>query len=133
MVGGIGMGGGYALGYALENPGVGSVTAIGGRKLGLSHPKLKEVLHGDFANCSALAETFSGQYAAVFCVGTYTGAVSGCGAPYHNGGLHDRVGAAAAENPCELGADPTGRSRLAFARYKDSFCGAISRAREQQT
>jgi hypothetical protein len=40
------------------------------------HPKLKEVLHGDFADCSALGETLSGQYAAVFCLGTYTGAVS---------------------------------------------------------
>ena len=57
-------------------PPVGSVTSIGRRKLGISHPKLKEVLHQDFADCSALAETLSGQDAAVFCLGTYTGAVS---------------------------------------------------------
>jgi len=36
-------------------------TAIGRKKLGLSHSKLKEVLHQDFADCSALAEALSGQ------------------------------------------------------------------------
>jgi len=44
IVGATGMVGGYALRYALENPGVGSVTAIGRSKIGLSHPKLQEVL-----------------------------------------------------------------------------------------
>ena len=76
IVGATGMVGGYALRYALENAAVASVTAIGRRKLGLSHPKLKEVLHGDFADCSALAEPLSGQDAAAFCLGMYTGAVS---------------------------------------------------------
>jgi hypothetical protein len=32
------------------------VTAIGRKKLGFSHPKLKEALHRDFGDCSALAE-----------------------------------------------------------------------------
>jgi len=75
IVGATGMVGGYALRYALENSAVGSVTSIGRRKLGISHPKLEEVLHPDFANCSALAGTLSGQDAAVFCLGAYTGAV----------------------------------------------------------
>jgi hypothetical protein len=48
--------GGYALRYGLENSGVGSVTSIGRRKLGISHTKLTEVLHRDFADFSALAE-----------------------------------------------------------------------------
>jgi hypothetical protein len=74
IVGATGMVGGYALRYALDHPAVGRVTAIGRRKLGLPHPKL-EVLHRDFADCSALAETLSGQDAAIFCLGTYTGSV----------------------------------------------------------
>jgi len=45
IVGATGMVGGYALHYALENPAVAGVTAIGRRKVGISHPKLKEVLH----------------------------------------------------------------------------------------
>lgn len=68
--------GGYALRYALGHPAIGLVTAIGRRMLGISHPKLKEVLHPDFADCSALADALSSQNAAVFCLGAYTGAVS---------------------------------------------------------
>ena len=126
IVGATGMVGGYALRYALENPAVGSVTAIGRRKLGISHPKLKEVLHQDFADCSALAETLSGQDAAIFCLGTYTGAVSDAElrtitvdytiefARVLRGSSPD----AAFSFLSGSGADPTGRSRLAFARYK---------------
>src|SRR5580658_7249196 len=75
IVGATGMVGGYAFRYALDNPAVGRVTVIGRRKLDISHPKLKEVLHHDFANCSALAAPLSGQDAAVFCLGTYSGSV----------------------------------------------------------
>src|SRR4029077_20053583 len=56
IVGATGMVGGCALRYALEHPAVGLVTTIGRRKVGISHSKLKEVLHQDFADCSALAE-----------------------------------------------------------------------------
>jgi hypothetical protein len=42
------------------------VTAIGRRSLGISHPKLKEVLHQDFADCSALTDALAGQDATVF-------------------------------------------------------------------
>src|SRR5882724_42071 len=76
IVGATGMVGGYALRYALDHPGVECVTAIGRRKLGISHSKLDEVLHRDFADCSALEGTLSGQNAAIFCLGTYTGSVS---------------------------------------------------------
>jgi hypothetical protein len=59
IVGATGMVGGYALRYALENPAVASVTAIGRKTVGISHPKLKEVLHRDFADCSGLADALS--------------------------------------------------------------------------
>jgi hypothetical protein len=72
IVGATGMVGGCALRYALNDPAIGLVAAIGRKSLGISHPKLREVLHQDFADCSALA----GQDAAVFCLGAYTGAVS---------------------------------------------------------
>jgi hypothetical protein len=70
IVGATGMVGGYALRYGLDHPAVGSVTSIGRRKLGISHPKLKEVLHQNFADCSALAGELSVQDAAVFCLGS---------------------------------------------------------------
>ena len=55
IVGATGMVGGYALRYALDNSDVKSVTSIGRKKLGISHPKLKEVLHQNFADCSPFA------------------------------------------------------------------------------
>ena len=76
IVGATGMVGGYALRCALGHHSVERVTTIGRKNLGISHPKLEEVLHRDFADCSALAEALSGQDAAVFCLGAYTGAVS---------------------------------------------------------
>jgi len=76
IVGATGMVGGYALRYALDHPSVGAATAIGRKPTGLTHPKLNEVLHQDFADCSALSGALSGQDAAMFCLGVYTGAVS---------------------------------------------------------
>ncbi len=126
IIGATGMVGGYALRYALENAAVGSVTAIGRRKLGISHPKLNEVLHRDFADCSALADTLSGQDAAVFCLGTYTATVPDAElrtitvdytiefARVLRGGSPN----AAFSFLSGSGADPTGRSRMPFARYK---------------
>jgi len=133
IVGATGMVGGYALHYALENPAVAGVTAIGRKKLGISHPKLTEVLHQDFADCSVLAETLSGQDAAVFCLGAYTGAVADAElrtitvdytvefARVFRSSSSDAVFSFLSGN----GADPTGRSRLAFARYKGEAENAL--------
>jgi uncharacterized protein YbjT (DUF2867 family) len=102
------------------------VTAIGRRKLGLSHPKLAEVLHRDFADCSALAGALSGQDAAIFCLGTYTGSVSDAELRKVTGHytvefarvLHSSSPGAAFSFLSGSGADPIGRSRMAFARNK---------------
>ena len=126
IVGASGMVGGYALRYALDNPAVGSVVSIGRRKLGISHPKLKEVLHQGFADCSPLADTLSSQDAAVYCLGTYTGSVSDSElrkitvdyTVEFTRVLHSSSPDAAFSFLSGSGADPTGRSRMAFARYK---------------
>jgi uncharacterized protein YbjT (DUF2867 family) len=126
IVGATGMVGGCALRYALDHPAVGAVTAIGRRKLGISHPKLKEVLHQDFADCSALANALSGQDAAIFCLGAYTGAVPDAELRRVTVDypiafarvLHAASPAAVFSFLSGSGADPTGRGRLAFARYK---------------
>jgi uncharacterized protein YbjT (DUF2867 family) len=126
VVGATGMVGGYAIRCALSDPAVARVTAIGRRKLGISHPKPKEVVHRDFADCSALADELSGQNAAVFCLGTYTGAVSD--KELRTITVDYTVEFARtfrASSPKAAfsflsgsGADPTGRSRMAFERYK---------------
>jgi uncharacterized protein YbjT (DUF2867 family) len=126
IVGATGMVGGYALRYALADPTVGRVTSIGRRKLGISNPKLDEVLHPDFADCSALAHVLAGQDAAIFCLGTYTGSVSNPELRKITVDytvefvrvLHGSSPGAAFSFLSGSGADPTGRSRMAFALYK---------------
>jgi uncharacterized protein YbjT (DUF2867 family) len=126
IVGATGMVGGYCLRDALENPAVGRATSIGRRKLGISHPKLTEVLHPDFADCSPLAEVLSGQDAAVFCLGAYTGAVTDADLRTITVDytiefarvLRLSSPDAAFSFLSGSGADPTGRSRIPYARYK---------------
>ena len=126
IVGATGMVGGYAIRHALNLPTVERVTSISRRKTGISHPKLDELLHQDFSDCSKLAQTLAGQDAAVFCLGTYTGTVPDAEmrtitvdytvefARVFRGSSRD----ASFSFLSGSGADPTGRSRMAFARYK---------------
>jgi len=133
IMGATGMVGGYALRYALEHPAVGRVTTIGRRKLGISHPKLKDLLHQDFADCSALVEVLSDQHAAIFCLGAYTGTVSDTElrtitVDYtieFTRVLHRSSPDAAFAFLSGSGADPTGRSRMSFARYKGEAENAL--------
>jgi uncharacterized protein YbjT (DUF2867 family) len=133
IVGASGMVGGYALRYAIENSAVGSVTSIGRKKLGISNPKFTEVLHSDFADCSALAETLAGQDAAIFCLGAYTGSVSDADMRRITVDytvefarvLHAGSPNAAFSFLSGSGADPTGKSRMSFARYKGEAENAL--------
>ena len=133
IVGASGMVGGYALRYAIENPKVLRVTSIGRKTLGLSHPKLIEVVHRDFADCSSLSRALSGQDAAVFCMGTYTGAVPDAElrritvdyTVEFSRVLHGSSPGAAFSFLSGNGADPTGRSRMPFARYKGEAENAL--------
>ena len=135
IVGATGMVGGYALRFALEDSAVISVMAIGRRPLGISHPKLKEVIHQDFSDCSGLAEPLSGHDAAVFCLGVYTGAVSDTQLrevtvdyPIEFASvLHLSSPDSAFSFLSGSGADQSGRSRMAFARYKGEAETALLR------
>jgi uncharacterized protein YbjT (DUF2867 family) len=133
IVGATGMVGGYAVRYALEQLAVGTVTTIGRKRLGSSHPKLREVLHRDFADCSELAETLSGQNAAVFCLGAYTGAVSEAELRTITVDYAIEFARVLSLSSPEAtfsflsgsGADPTGRSRIPFARFKGEAENAL--------
>jgi uncharacterized protein YbjT (DUF2867 family) len=133
IVGATGMVGGYAVRYALDQPDVGCVTAISRRGLGISHPKLHEVLHQDFGDCSALAAALAGQDAAVFCLGVYTGAVSDVQLRAVTVNytiefarvLRANSPGAAFSFLSGNGADSTGKSRMAFARYKGEAENAL--------
>ncbi len=126
IVGATGMVGGYALRYALDDAGVETVTSIGRRTVGFLHPKLKEVVHPNFADCSALGEPLKDCDAALFCLGTYTGAVPDeelrtITVDYAAEFAHVLRACSPGASLSFLsgsGADPTGQSRLPYARYK---------------
>ena len=134
IVGASGMVGGYALRFLLEDPAVKGVTAVGRRNLGVAHPKLTETLHRDFADCAPLAAALTGHDAAVYCLGTYTGVVSDAELRAITVDytvafarvLRGSSPGAAFSFLSGNGADPTGRSRLAFARYKGEAENALS-------
>ena len=97
------------------------------------HAKLREVTHADFSNCSPLVGPLANHDAAIFCLGAYTGAVSDAElrkvtvdyAVEFARAVHEANPNAAFSFLSGSGADPTGRSRLAFARYKGEAEKAI--------
>jgi len=136
IVGASGMVGGYALRYALADPAVGRVTSIGRKTLGISNAKLTGVVHRDFGDCSALADVLKSQDASVFCLGTYTGTVPDAemrritvdytvefGRVFHSSSPQAQFSFLSGK-----GADPTGRSRIAFARYKGAAENALTKS-----
>ena len=128
--------GGLALRHSLEHPAVGQVTSIGRRRIGASHPKLKEVLHEDFADCSPLADALANQDAAIFCLGAYTGVVSDAELRKITVDYAIEFARVLRANSPDAsfsflsgsGADQSGRSRMAFARYKGAAELALFKA-----
>ncbi|MEN9685047.1 MAG: hypothetical protein RLZZ28_833 [Bacteroidota bacterium] len=56
---------------------IASITSITRKPTGISHPKLLEVLHTNFLNYAAIEGHFANKDICFFCIGVYTGAVSG--------------------------------------------------------
>jgi uncharacterized protein YbjT (DUF2867 family) len=69
VFGATGMVGEGVLHEALMHPAVTSVLAIGRRPCLVVHPKLKEIVHGDFFQYSSLEEQLRGYNACFFCLG----------------------------------------------------------------
>jgi uncharacterized protein YbjT (DUF2867 family) len=126
VAGATGMVGGLVLRESLARAEVTRVTTVGRRPTGVADPRLREVVHADSADYRTVAEAFQGQDAALFCLGTYTGAVPD--AELRRVTVDYAVAFAEtlyAGSPGATfallsghGADPSGRSRIAFARYK---------------
>jgi len=127
--------GGLALRDSLRRPEVTEVTSIGRRPTGVADPKLSEVLHEDFTDFGPAIDRFEHCDLALFCLGAYTGAVPDRELREitvdYTLAFADALSAASPEAAvCFLsgqGADPTGRSRIAFARYKGEAENALLR------
>lgn len=126
LIGATGMVGGLALSLALEDPAVARVTVLGRRSVGVAHAKLREVIQEQFLDYTSNAAALAGHDAALFCLGVYTGAVPD--AEFRTitvdytlafaKALRERSPNAAFCLLSGQGADPSERSRMAFARYK---------------
>ncbi|NBA85564.1 epimerase [Emticicia sp. CRIBPO] len=69
VTGATGMVGEGVLLECLKNPEVEQVLVINRRPGGISHPKLKEIIHGDFFNLAPIEKELSGYNACYFCLG----------------------------------------------------------------
>ncbi|MCZ4102263.1 epimerase [Streptomyces sp. H39-C1] len=103
-----------------------SVLVVGRAPLGRSHPKVREVIHRDFTDFSAIEDEFAGLDACFFCLGVSSG---GRSQEEYVRITHDCTHAAAtplaARNPSLTftyvsgeGTDSTERGRSAWARVK---------------
>jgi nucleoside-diphosphate-sugar epimerase len=71
-----GMIGSLILQACLERSDVVAVTSITRKAVGIQHPKLKEVLHPNFLDFTAIENVFANQDICFYCLGVYTGQVS---------------------------------------------------------
>lgn len=69
ITGATGMVGEGVLLVCLDNPAISNVLIINRRPLGITHPKLKEIIHQDFHDLSPVAEHLAGYDACFFCLG----------------------------------------------------------------
>jgi uncharacterized protein YbjT (DUF2867 family) len=70
ITGATGMVGKGVLLECLQNPAVANVLVLNRRPLEMQHPKLKEVIHPDFYDLSAVEADLRGYNACYFCLGT---------------------------------------------------------------
>jgi len=126
IIGATGMVGGIVLKICLDHPEIISVTVIGRHSTGMNHEKLKEIIINDFTDYTSLKNNLSNLDAAFYCLGAYTGTVpddlfrqitvdytlafAEC--------LHERSPQTVFCFLSGQGADPSEKSRVAFARYK---------------
>lgn len=69
ITGATGMVGKGVLLECLENPAVSAVLVVSRRLLGMQHPKLIEIVHGDFFDLSSIEQHLQGYDACYFCLG----------------------------------------------------------------
>ena len=69
VTGATGMVGEGVLHECLLHPDVEAVLVVGRRPCGVSHPKLKEIIHSDFFDVSPIRDQLAGYNACFFCLG----------------------------------------------------------------
>lgn len=135
LFGATGMVGAGALLECLDDPRVDSVLVIGRSSCGVQHPKITEILHGDFFTYVSLAQHFKDRDACFFCLGVSS---AGMDEPAYRRLTYDLTLAAAqaiAAASSRLtfcyvsgqGTDSTERGRAMWARVKGATENALLR------
>ncbi|HEY6504221.1 MAG TPA: NAD-dependent epimerase/dehydratase family protein [Chitinophagaceae bacterium] len=70
LTGATGMVGEGVLHECLQHDDLEEVLVVGRRSCGMTHPKLKEIVHADLYNLSAIEDQLKGYSACFFCLGT---------------------------------------------------------------
>ncbi len=126
IFGASGMVGGGVLLECLDDARVESVLVVGRRSCGIRHPKLTEILHGDFFDFGPLRERLANRDACFFCLGV---SAAGLSEAEYTRRTYDLTLAAArtmvAASPGMIfayvsgaGTDSTERGRVMWARVK---------------
>jgi uncharacterized protein YbjT (DUF2867 family) len=76
ITGSTGMVGEGVLQVSLKHPDVEKVVVINRRTCGISHPKLTEIIHGDFFDLKPVADKLTGLDACFFCLGVSSVSIS---------------------------------------------------------
>src|SRR5436190_7045785 len=69
LFGATGLAGGGVLRACLDAPDVSEVRAVVRRATGVRDPKLREIIHDNYLDYSAIADAFAGVDACFFCLG----------------------------------------------------------------
>ena len=69
ITGSTGMVGEGVLLVCLQHPAVESILVINRRPCGITHPKLKEIIHADFIDLTPIESSLAGYNACFFCAG----------------------------------------------------------------
>ena len=69
ITGSTGMVGKGVLLECLDHPSIEAVLVVNRRTVGMTHPKLREIIHSDFFNWSAIRDQLAGYDACLFCLG----------------------------------------------------------------
>ncbi|MCX6281194.1 MAG: epimerase [Bacteroidetes bacterium] len=117
----------------LDSPDVESVLVINRKPLGIKHPKLKEILHKDFFDLSAIESEMKGYDACFFCLGVSS---AGMKEPEYTDLTYNLTLAFAkvfiAQNPGSVfcyvsgaGTDSSEKGRIMWARVKGRIENAL--------
>lgn len=126
LTGSTGMVGEGVLNECLNSDFVGSILVINRKPCGYTHPKLKEILHADFMDVSALKNEMTGYDTCLFCLGVTS--LGKSEAEYTRLTYDLTIGFAKVFASCETaktfcyisgaGTDSTEKGRIAWARVK---------------